>query len=275
MTIILFGCNGMLGSDLSMQFKDQDLHGFSKNDIDITSKKKVLEIIKKIRPDFVINAAAYTDVDGSEINRKKAMLVNATAVKYLALACCEYNSTLVHFSTDYVFDGENKNGYKENAKGNPINFYGLSKLKGEDYIKKICGNKGYYIIRTQWLYGHNGKNFVDAIIKLSKNKHKLKVVNDQFGSPTYTKDIAKKVKILMGNYDFGIYHITNNGVCTWYDLAELILKLTNNKTGLIPIASKELNKLAKRPKCSILLNTKFKSKMRNWESALKDYITTR
>lgn len=273
MKIILFGSNGMLGSDLAKIFDEQDLYKFSKAQADITSKESVFDKISSIRPNVVINAAAYTDVDKSETDRKEAMLVNATAIKYLALACKKYNCHLVHFSTDYIFNGASKKGYKENSKSSPINFYGKSKLTGEKHLQNSW--KKYYIVRTQWLYGHNGKNFVESVIRFSEEKKQINVVDDQFGSPTYTKDIAKMVKILISNYNYGIYHITNSGICSWFEFAKFIIKSMKSYAKIVPIKSKELNRIAKRPKYSILLNTKFRYKARNWKDALKDYIATR
>ena len=273
MKILLFGSKGMLGTDLADSFKNHDLYSFSKDEVDITSKKSVFEKISAIKPSLVINAAAYTDVDGSEVNKNKAMEVNATAVKHLALASKKYDNILLHFSTDYIFDGKDKKGYTEESKEIPVNYYGLTKLKGEQHIKNIC--KKYYIVRTQWLYGNHGKNFVETIIKLTKEKKEIKVVNDQFGSPTYTKDLAGKIETLVSNYDYGIYHITNSGVCTWFDFTKLIVKLIKSKTKVAPITSDKLQRPAKRPQYSLLLNTKFKDKMRSWQSALKAYLAER
>lgn len=275
MKIVILGSNGMLGFDLVKCFRSKEvqIHAFPKEKLNITSKEILFDKISRIRPDFIINAAAYTDVDGCEINKKKAMLVNATGVKYIALACKKYKCVPVHFSTDYIFDGEDKKGYKEDSVANPINFYGLTKLKSEENIQCICDK--YYIIRTQWLYGHHGRNFVETIIRFSKEKEEIKVVNDQFGSPTYTKDLAKNVKILISKYKYGIYHITNGEICSWLDFANLIKKLIKSDVKITPTSSKNLNRLAKRPKFSILLNSKFKGEIRNWKAALREYIITR
>ena len=273
MKVVIFGSGGMLGTDLVETFRNYELYPLSKNEVDITSKKSVFENISKLKPDFIINAAAYTDVDGSNIHKNVALKANATAVKYLALASKKYGATLVHFSTDYVFDGRKKKGYTEESEGNPINFYGLTKFKGEQYIQSIC--QKYYIIRTQWLFGKCGNNFVETIIQLSNEKKEIHVVDDQYGSPTYTKDLAKEVKNLISNYSYGVYHITNQGVCSWYDFAKLIVRLINTKTKVIRISSNKSNRLAKRPKYSILVNTKIRDKMRDWQSALKDCLSNR
>lgn len=270
MKVLITGSNGMLGSDLVQEFKDFDLYAFSKNQLDITKKSDIVKNFKKIKPHIVINSAAYTDVDGSEINEKLALKVNALAVKNIAIMCKKIEAILVHYSTDYVFDGKNENGYREDSKKNPINYYGYTKAVGEDYIEKIL--KKYFIVRSSWLFGKNGKNFVKAILSKA-NENDIKVVNDQIGSPTYTKDLAKATKELVTKkYDYGIYHITNFGQCSWFEFANKILKDVNSNTKVVPITSNQLKRLAKRPKCSILLNTKFKNKLPFWNIALKRYL---
>ena len=269
MKILITGSKGMLGFDLREEFKNFDLYAFDKEHLDITKKSHVMKNFKKIKPDIVINSAAYTDVDGSEINKRQALRVNAIAVRNIAMMCRKIGSVLVYFSTDYVFDGKNKSGYKENGKKSPVNYYGYTKSLGENYVSKIA--EKYFIIRSSWLFGKNGKNFVQAILKKS-NALEIKVVNDQVGSPTYTKDLAKATKELVQNYEFGTYHITNSGCCTWFEFANEILKRANSKTKVVPIKSEELGRIAKRPKCSILINTKFKNKLPFWNMALKNYL---
>ena len=260
----------MLGSDIVDELKGFELFPFDKNELDITNNKSVLNKITEIKPNFVINCAAYTDVDGSETNKETALQVNAYGAKNVAEACNKINAIMMHFSSDYVFDGTSENGYKEDAEKNPISHYGYSKSLGEDLI--IKSTKKYFIIRSSWLFGKNGKNFVEAILKKS-NENEIKVVNDQLGSPTYTKDLAKATKeFLMQDYTYGIYHITNSGYCSWFEFAEEILKLVNSKAKVIPITSEELGRPAKRPKCSILLNTKFKNKLPFWNIALRRYL---
>lgn len=270
MKILITGSNGMLGSDLAQEFKDFDLYAFSKSQLDITKKSQIIEKFKKIRPDLAINAAAYTDVDGSEANRKEALRANALAVRNIAMMCRKIDASLAHYSTDYVFDGKNQNGYRENAQKNPVNYYGYTKSLGEDYLQKII--KNHFIIRSSWLFGKNGKNFVRSILGKS-NEKEIKVVDDQIGSPTYTKDLAKATKeLLLQGYGYGIYHITNSGKCSWFEFAREILKNVNSKASVIPISSKQLDRPAKRPKCSVLLNTKFKNKLPFWDDALKRYL---
>ncbi len=270
MKVLITGSSGMLGSDLAEEFSDYDLYHFSKEQLDITKKSNIVKNFKKIKPDIVINSAAYTNVDGSETNRKEALSVNALAAKNIAMMCKKIDAVLVHYSTDYVFDGNNKNGYRESDKKNPINYYGYTKSLGEDYISKIL--KKCFIIRSSWLFGRNGNNFVKAILSKA-NEDEIKVVNDQFGSPTYTKDLARATKELLAQkYYFGIYHITNSGHCSWYEFANEILKNVNSKAKIVPISSAQLNRPAKRPKCSILISTKFKNKLPLWSVGLRSYL---
>lgn len=267
--IVIFGANGMLGTALVKTFKYHDVYAFNKTQVDITNKKAVFDKLNKIKPSIVINSAAYTDVDGCEKNKKHAFNVNGKAVKIIAETCRKNNASLLHISTDYVFDGKKKS-YKENDKTNPINVYGKSKALGEKYLMETLDN--YYLIRTSWLFGAHGKNFVDTILRLAKEKKELKVVNDQFGRPTYTEDLANKIKEVVETKEpLGIYHITNSMTCTWFEFAKKIVELAKLNTYIKPITSKELDRPAKRPKYSVLLNTKL-SPLRHCYSALKDYI---
>jgi dTDP-4-dehydrorhamnose reductase len=268
--ILVTGSSGMLGSDIVNGLKEFELFQFDKNALDITNNEEIINKIDEIKPDVLINCAAYTDVDGSEKNKDIALKVNAYGVKNIAEACSKTNAILVHFSSDYVFDGSSEKGYEENEKKNPISHYGYSKSLGEDFIQKSKVN--FFLIRSSWLFGKNGKNFVKSILN-KKDENEIKVVNDQVGTPTYTKDLAKAIReLITQNYDYGIYHITNYGSCTWFEFAKEILKNVNSKTKVIPITSKELNRPAKRPKCSILINTKFKNKLPLWNESLKRYL---
>jgi dTDP-4-dehydrorhamnose reductase len=259
---LIIGSSGMLGSDLCKTFPDAVK--LTHHDLDITDREQVIESILKIKPDVVINAAAYTNVDGCEDNKELAFQVNGYGPGYIAEACARAGAKLVHFSTDYVFDGSKKE-YVESDIPDPINVYGDSKLLGE---KKIIENMDdYRIVRISWLFGIHGKNFVETMLKLSGEMDTVKVVNDQFGKPTYTMDLASKVKEIIG-LDPGIYHITNDGICSWYEFASSII---NN---VIPCTSEEFPRKAKRPKYSVLVNTKAEP-MRHWREALKDYLQER
>jgi dTDP-4-dehydrorhamnose reductase len=259
---LIIGSSGMLGSDLCKTFPDAVK--LTHHDLDITDREQVIESILKIKPDVVINAAAYTNVDGCEDNKELAFQVNGYGPGYIAEACARAGVTLVHFSTDYVFDGSKKD-YVESDIPNPINVYGHSKLLGE---KKIIENMDdYRIVRISWLFGIHGKNFVETMLKLSGEMDTVKVVNDQFGKPTYTMDLASKVKEII-ELDPGIYHITNDGICSWYEFASSIID------NVIPCTSEEFPRKAKRPKYSVLVNTKTEP-MRHWREALKTYLQER
>ncbi len=256
---LIFGAGGMLGTELCAVFPDAVK--LEHSDLDIRDREKVIETIEMNEPDVVINAAAYTAVDDCEDNREHAFEVNGAAPGYIAEGCSRTGAVLVHYSTDYIFDGSKKE-YVEADPPNPINIYGSSKLMGETNIFKNMDN--YRIIRTSWLYGAHGKNFVDTMLMLSEKMDKVKVVNDQFGKPTYAVDLAWKTKELVG-LPAGVYHITNEGVCSWYEFASAIIKNT------VPCKSDEFPRKAKRPEYSILVNTKT-SPMRHWKDALAEYL---
>ncbi|HHV23063.1 MAG: dTDP-4-dehydrorhamnose reductase [Methanosarcina sp.] len=259
---LIIGASGMLGSDLCKVFPDAVK--LAHQDLDITDRKQVIESILKIKPDVVINAAAYTNVDGCEDNRELTFQVNGYGPGHIAEACSKVGAVLVHFSTDYVFDGSKKE-YVESDIPNPINVYGHSKLLGE---KKIIENMDdYRIVRISWLFGIHGKNFVETMLKLSREKDTVRVVNDQFGKPTYTMDLATKIKEVI-ELEPGIYHITNDGVCSCYEFASSIID------NAIPCTSEEFPRKAKRPKYSVLVNTKTEL-MRHWKEALEAYLRGR
>lgn len=209
----------------------------------------------------MINATAYTDVDGCEEHHDLAFAVNGYGPGYIAEACSNIGAKLVHFSTDYVFDGS-KEEYFESDTTHPINIYGKSKLLGEEKIAENMDD--HRIIRTSWLFGANGRNFVDTMLSLSEEMETVKVVNDQFGNPTYTLDLAHKTAEVIG-FESGIYHISNEGVCSWYEFASVIID------NVVSCASDDFPRKAKRPIYSVLVNTKT-SPMRHWKEALKDYL---
>jgi dTDP-4-dehydrorhamnose reductase len=232
--------------------------------VDISDEDAIMKLISREDPAIVINAAAYTDVDGCEDNRIHAFEVNGNGPGYIAKACAEIDAILVHFSTDYIFDGT-KEEYREDDRPNPINAYGESKLLGEISVGKNLEN--YRIIRTSWLFGSHGKNFVDTILTLSRQIPVVRVVNDQVGKPTYTVDLAKKVPEIISR-DPGIYHITNDGQCSWYEFARAFIP------NAAPCSTDEFPRKAKRPAYSVLANTKTPP-LRHWNEAVKEYIQTK
>jgi len=275
--ILILGAKGMLGQDLAKVLVDFNLTLWDKGDIDITDEYQVKTKITTLNPQIIINCAAYTDVDDCETNQELALRVNNQAVSYLALVAQKLGAIILHISTDYVFDGKNKKGYAENSEEfGPINFYGQSKLLGEKSLLNIADK--FYLVRTSWLYGKNGKNFVETMLSLSKEKKELKVVNDQFGKPTYTVDLAQQIiYILNNNLPFGIYHVTDEtkeGGISWYDFAQKIFELTKLEIKIIPCISQEFPRPAQRPAYSALVNTKL-PRVRDWAEALKEYLDNR
>ena len=258
-TTLILGANGMLGRDLAAVFPGARLCGHK--DLDITDEAAAKAYILDVKPDLVINAAGYTNVDGCEDDPETAFAVNGDAPGYIAAACRAVGARLIHYSTDYVFDGS-KTEYVESDEPNPINVYGVSKLRGERKIAEKMDD--YRIIRTSWLFGRHGKNFVETIRHLSQENETVRVVTDQVGKPTYTMDLARKTAEI-ADCPPGIYHVTNDGVCSWYEFARAFAP------NIVPCTSAEFPRKAKRPAYSVLLNTKT-SPMRPWKEALEDYL---
>ncbi len=268
MKILVLGSNGLLGTDIVNVLKNEKVIAWTRDDIDITKRNDVISRITEVKPDVVINAAAYTDVDGAESNKELNMQVNGYAPGYIAEACRLAGAALLHISTDYVFDGSKK-GYTEYDSTSPINEHGRAKAMAEKLIKDNM--EKYFIVRTSWLFGRHGKNFVDTILRLAKERDSLAVVDDQIGCPSYSKDLAVRIKEIILGYDFGVYHVTNSGSCSWFEFAKSIVELAGMKTPITPLTSDELDRPAKRPALSILINTKLEP-LRDWQEALKDYL---
>ncbi|KZX17558.1 dTDP-4-dehydrorhamnose reductase [Methanobrevibacter filiformis] len=276
MRILITGSNGMLGSDLVEVLSDNyEVIPTTSKTLDITNKELVLEKISEHKPDVIINSAAYTDVDGCESNKELAYNINGKACENLAICSANIGSTLIHISTDYVFDGKNSVPYTENDNTNPINVYGKSKLIGEEFIKNTIDS--YFIFRTSWLYGVNGDNFVKTMIELSKNNSEISVVNDQRGSPTFTHDLAIVISKIVQSDKYGIYNLTNSDNCTWFDFAKDIFELSSIDMKVNPVKTDEFPRPAKRPKYSVLSGEKlvkngFKP-LRPYKKGLKDYLS--
>jgi len=271
--IALTGSDGMLGHDIQKIFTDVELINFTLNDFDITDLDRTMSAIKEAKPYYLIHPAAYTDVDGCENDPETAYQVNAVGAKNVTIACEEIGCPVLYISTDYVFDGTKKEPYIESDDPNPVNEYGLSKLHGERFISAMTDS--FYIVRTSWLYGKSGKNFVETISRLLSEKDEIRVINDQTGSPTYTYDLALKLRELIGK-GFGTYHITNSSKCSWYEFALEIAALKQSDTKMIPITSDEYKLPARRPSYSVLASTMLKQagimELRSWKEALKEYM---
>jgi len=279
--ILITGCNGQLGTELQKKLKDKyNLILTNRTNLNITLYEKTIDFIEKQKPDIVINCVAFTAVDLCEEETKNAYNSNAIGPKNLAIASNKIGSKLVHISTDYVFDGEgivDNNGklrpYLETDSTNPQSVYGSTKLQGENFVKENIDK--YFIIRTAWLYGE-GKNFVRTMINLSKTNDVVRVVNDQIGSPTSTAELANMIEELIETEEYGIYHGTCEGYCSWYDLTCEIYKLMNIQTNVTPVTSEEFPRPAKRPKYSVLENKKLNDlgiyKFKGWQDALEIYL---
>lgn len=278
MKILITGAKGMMGSDLMKvlsQKKEYNLIGATRNDFDITDYSQTLQFLKDKRPDIVIHAAAYTKVDDCESHPETAYKVNEAGTKNVASGCKDINAKLICISTDYIFNGRKNIPYLENDIPEPLSVYGDSKLKGEQAVQDNLND--FIIVRTSWLFGRNGNNFISAILKQAEKTKTIKVVNDQTGSPTYTIDLSHAIEKLISCNAKGTFNITNSGECSWYQFAKKILELAGIKgVDVVPITSEELKRLARRPAYSILDCSKFKSvtnyNMRHWEEALKDYL---
>lgn len=282
MKILIIGADGQLGTDLCKVIPKEEQIALTIRDIDITDKEKTFQVVKKHSPDIVINTAAYHNVNQAEVNKEQAFEVNANGVKHVADACREVGATLVHISTDYVFNGEKGEPYVEDDIPDPLSEYGKSKLKGEQYVKDILDK--YYIVRTTGLYGRagclgkGGGNFVETIY----NKDEAMVIDEERLSPTYTLDLVNKINQLIGTEKYGLYHIVNKGECSWYEFAvEIFRLLGRDTTKIIRIKAKDFGAqskevMAKRPKYSVLKNAKLEAlgmdDMRPWQEALKAYL---
>jgi dTDP-4-dehydrorhamnose reductase len=269
-TILIIGANGMLGYDVAEIFSNSGYAVLkaTKADLDVTNFSEVNYFFKKNNFDLVIHAAAYTKVDDAEINKELAFSVNADGAKNVAIAANEKSVPLVYISTDYVFDGEKGSPYFPNDRTNPLNVYGHSKLVGEENVKKE--NPKCYIVRTSWLYGKHGKNFVETMINLSKTQKSLKVVNDQIGCPTWTVDLANGIKNLIENkMPYGTYHLCGGGFVSWYGFAKKIFEILKIKIELLPVTTKEFPRPSKRPKFSAMENLGL---LKEWEEGLKNYL---
>lgn len=275
MKILITGSNGMLGHDLQEALHQRhDLIPTTSKTLDITDKSQVMEVICENNPDIVINSAAYTDVDGCEENQEIAYAVNGEGVKNLALACREIDCTLVHISTDYIFNGKNDRPWVEDDEVGPISVYGKSKLKGEEAILEILDK--FFIVRTAWLYGINGKNFPKTMLELSENHSEITVVYDEVGTPTYTPDLAGAICELIESEKYGVYHITNSGSCSWCEFARCIFDIAQKDVKVIPVTASEFARPAPRPSYSVLENKNlvkngFKP-LRNYKEAIKEYV---
>lgn len=281
MKVLVTGAKGMLGRDLT-PILEKDGHEVIPTDIeelDITRFDSLFQMTKDIHPDVVVNCAAYTNVDKAEEEPEKAFRINGLGVRNLALVCRDLDIELCHVSTDYVFDGTKKEPYKPDDPPNPINTYGKSKLAGENAVRERL--KKFYIVRTSWLYGKYGKNFVSTILDLAKTRKELKVVDDQRGSPTWTVSLSRVIESLIQTQMYGIYHATDKtdkGI-SWYEFAREISLLSSLQTKVIRTSTSEFPCLAKRPENSVLdlaaIESVLNKSLPSWRESLLGFLKAR
>jgi dTDP-4-dehydrorhamnose reductase len=273
--IVVAGANGMLGRDLLALFGDS-ARGLGHDALDITNRDSVTAVLTALQPSIVINAAAYTDVDGCESDRQRAFAVNGDAVGNLAEVTAALGAPLVQVSTDYVFDGSKGLPWVEDDPVQPLSVYGSSKLLGEEQAR--C-NADHLIVRTQWLYGLHGKNFVETMLRLAGEREEVSVVHDQVGSPTWTADLARAIAALIHRKCRGTYHVANSGSCSWCTFAQAIFQETGFGTTVKPITTAQLGRSAPRPGYSVLdcgkLTRDSGFQPRPWRAALQDYLQAR
>lgn len=273
--IAVIGSGGMLGCDVCNILRQQSkpFTPLEISEMDITDRQSVAATLSRIGPTVIINCAAYTNVDMAEEEKDLAFKVNHNGPKNLSEYAAANDIPLCHISTDYVFDGKKSEPICENEKTEPIGVYGASKLAGENEVRNI---QKHFVIRTAWLYGKNGKNFVTTILEAASKHDELKVVSDQFGSPTYTLDLAWRIIEIVEKLPFGVYHVTNSGKASWFELAKEALKIRGMGTKIIPISSNEYPAKAARPAYSVLSNIKARnaglSQMPRWQDALKRFL---
>jgi dTDP-4-dehydrorhamnose reductase len=276
MRVAIFGATGMLGKALLRRWKHDDILPLGSADADIRNSQQVQEVVDQAKPDWTVLAAAYTDVDGCEINPQLAFTVNTHGAANVAKAAARAGSKLLFISTDYVFDGNKTSPYETSDPRNPINAYGRSKAEAEEKLTEIL--PGCCIVRTSWLFGPAGKCFPDTILKAAATRKELEVVNDQRGCPTYTLDLADAIVRLCRSNASGIVHCTNSGDCTWFDFAQEIIRQAALSTTVKPTSSDKYVRPAQRPKNSVLSPAslhRYNIQMRSWQETIPDYLAQR
>ncbi len=276
MKILVTGVNGQLGYDVIEQLRTSgydEIEGIDINNLDITDKDEVDLFFSSRKFDVIIHCAAYTQVDNAEEDEQRCYQVNVLGTKFLVEQAKISGSKFIYISTDYVFDGKKEGQYDEHDIPNPLSVYGKTKYLGELEVLKI---ERSFIVRISWVFGKNGKNFVKTVIRLSKENQHLNIVNDQIGSPTYTKDLSRLLVDMMLTDKYGIYHVTNEGTCSWYEFAKEILRIINSEIPISPINSEQFKTKAIRPKNSSLSKNKLISNgfypLPTWKDALERYI---
>lgn len=274
--ILVTGCNGQLGRAVNVLMgknPDTEIINTDVDDLDITRVDSVLDTVRNVKPDAIINCAAYTAVDASETDLDLAYKINAIGPRNLSIAATDVGARLMHISTDYVFDGAGKSPYREFDAVNPQGAYGKTKLEGERFVEQFADR--FFIIRTAWLYG-DGKNFVKTMLNLAQSRDSVSVVADQFGTPTSASELAKAVDFLLFTDNYGLFHGTCEGSCCWADFTEEIYRIKDIHTRVNRITTDEYPTPAKRPAYSVLDNYMFRLtsdyKFADWHDAIREYL---
>jgi dTDP-4-dehydrorhamnose reductase len=272
--VLVTGANGMLGRDVTAVLAPRhQVLPHPREALDVTDPRAVLEAVKSLGPGAVVNCAGFTDVDGAEERRDEAFRVNALGARHAAVAADAAGAVLVHVSTDYVFDGTAAEPYTEFDRPAPLSVYGRSKLSGEEAVRTHC--RRHFILRTAWLYGAHGRNFVHTILRAAREKDVLEVVDDQVGSPTWTLDVARVIGEVLETGAFGTYHAAAEGQCSWYAFACAILKARGIDTPVRPVETSRVRRPARRPPYSVMRNLCLEAlgvRMRRWDEALADFL---
>lgn len=289
MKILVTGCGGQLGCEIQSiiaqgkseignippEFENCEVIAVDVDRLDITDVKAVSAFVSEKKPDVIINCAGFTDVNGCETKQQAAFAVNAVGTRNLAMAAEKVGAKFIHISTDYVFSGDKQGDYNEWDMVNPQSIYGKTKQLGERYAIDFCQRT--FVVRTAWLYGYIGKNFVKTMRNLGRTKNQIAVVNDQFGNPTNANDLAHHILKLAVTEEYGIYHCTGKGKCSWFDFATEIMKLSDLDCEVLPCTTEEYPTPAKRPANSSLSHTALElavgDEMRDWKTAIKEYIS--
>jgi len=276
MRVLVTGADGQLGYDVVKKLKGLNIEhiGVDKEDFDLTNEKETKEFILDYKPDVIIHCAAYTDVDQAEVEKELCYKVNVEGTRYVAEAAKKSDAKMLYISTDYVFDGQGEEPFEVNDQPNPINYYGETKYQGEQEVQILLDK--YFIVRTSWVFGEHGDNFVKTMLKLGQEKDEISVVADQYGSPTYTGDLAELIIEMIKTDKYGKYHATNEGFCSWYEFAKEIFESADMNVKVEPVSSEEFETKAKRPKNSRLskkqlYDNSFKS-LRNYKKSIKKLV---
>ena len=279
MKVLITGVSGQLGNDAAkvLTARGVDFLGVSSKEMDITDRDAVLGMFSEYRPDAVLHCAAYTQVDRAEDEPERCMSVNADGTRYIAEACREIGAKLLYISTDYVFPGTGDKPWETDDPTGPLNVYGMSKLAGEEAVRELV--KKHFIVRTSWVIGEHGNNFVKTMLRLAENYNELRVVDDQIGSPTFTADLAPLLCDMLETENYGVYHATNEGYCSWAELAEAVFRLSGKNVTVRHVSTEEYGAKAARPKNSRLSKASLDAggfaRLPGWETSLAVLLAER